>query len=373
VKPIIHYLPLLSDTAFFPPLIDVFYFLEKTEKTTKMDLTEDFFISFLYRAKRNQVKMLMKRGYKDAKKEFSNFQEEEPPENMRKKIIKGIERTDISFFDKLYDDELQVFYIISKKAVNTKMLLKKIPGIQRGRRKEKKERQKQNKKQVTEEEQVIEEEKATEEKQATEEEQATEEKQVIRQKQAVERKPKKGKQKKEYAKESDESHEELKEEDSEEFESPELEEEFEEQLEEDFEKEPVSRHSLKYLKKISIRDFNFINHIMLITNTSLTKDAYTELKGIFDNMEFFLLEELVYDPTEHFLCPEFTLLTDEEAKKFLERNNLTYEDLPIISENDPISRYYGAKAGNIFKIKRTNMLLETFSVGNITFRVVRRI
>jgi len=112
---------------------------------------------------------------------------------------------------------------------------------------------------------------------------------------------------------------------------------------------------------------------MLITNTSLTKDAYTDLKGIFDNMEFFLLEELVYDPTEHFLCPEFTLLTDEEAKKFLERNNLTYEDLPIISENDPISRYYGAKAGNIFKIKRTNMLLETFSVGNITFRVVRRI
>jgi DNA-directed RNA polymerase subunit H (RpoH/RPB5) len=247
-----------------------------------MDLSEDFFILFLYRAKRNQVKMLMKRGYKDAKEEFSSFVEEDPSDEMKNKILNGITELNISFFNRLYDNKLQVLYIISKGTVNTKTLLKKISGLHKEAKKQQK--------------------------------------------------------------------------------NPE--EELENKLE--------NKENLKYLNNINIKHFGFIKHLMLITNNPLSKSTYKELKGIIGNVEFFLLEELVYDPTEYFLCPEFTLLSDEEAKKFLERNNLTYEELPFISENDPISRYYGAKPGNIFKIKRVNILLETFSEGNIVFRAVRR-
>lgn len=275
-----------------------------------MDLNEDFFVSFLYRAKRNQVKMLMKRGYRDAKKEFSGFLGEEPSEEMKNKIIDGINSLDISFFDNFYDNELQVFYIISKKALNTKFLLKKIFPVQRGKRVRRKDQLFSNDLEQQEFEEELEE-----------------------QEEALENQKRKRRQGRKT-----------------------------------IQKQPEEE---EYQKKLTIKDFYLLNHIMLITNTSLTKDAYSELKGIFENIEFFLLEELTYDPTEHFLCPEFILLKDEEAKAFLEKNNLTYEDLPIISRYDPISRYYGAKTGDIFKIKRTNMLLETFSEGNVTFRVVR--
>jgi DNA-directed RNA polymerase subunit H (RpoH/RPB5) len=72
------------------------------------------------------------------------------------------------------------------------------------------------------------------------------------------------------------------------------------------------------------------------------------------NITVFLDNEMTYDPTEHYLTPEHIPLSVEEQRDFLERNNISIDQLPIILTNDKIVRYYGFRQGQVIKIKRTN-------------------
>jgi DNA-directed RNA polymerase I, II, and III subunit RPABC1 len=210
-------------------------------------------IRILYRVKRNQVKMLTKRGYKDAEEEFKKFLSEEPNEYYTEIISKGIREYDFSFFDKIYDNILIVIYYISPKRPAMKSL---------------------------------------------------------------------------------------------------------------------GSYVLK--KAISMAGDEYLTYkIMIVVNKPVSHREISDLKDI--DYRVFTLDELYYDPTEHYLNSQFYLMNENDSLEFLKRNNISFDDLPIISEEDPIAKYYDAKEGQIFRIERNNLLVETFSDGNVIFRGVRKI
>ena len=54
----------------------------------------------------------------------------------------------------------------------------------------------------------------------------------------------------------------------------------------------------------------------------------------------------------HIPVPKHELLSDADAKKLLEEYNAKKRELPKIFVSDPVSRYFAAKVGQIFKITR---------------------
>lgn len=79
--------------------------------------------------------------------------------------------------------------------------------------------------------------------------------------------------------------------------------------------------------------------------------------------------ELYSNPTKHFLVPTHELLS-EEAEIDLFKNS-TFGDkskLPKIKISDPICRWFGAKLGNVFMIRRN--VLDGSALFEISYRVV---
>lgn len=59
-----------------------------------------------------------------------------------------------------------------------------------------------------------------------------------------------------------------------------------------------------------------------------------------------------FDIIQHVLVPEHTVLSDEEAKKVLEKFNISPAQLPAIKASDPIAKVLNAEAGKIIKVER---------------------
>jgi len=83
------------------------------------------------------------------------------------------------------------------------------------------------------------------------------------------------------------------------------------------------------------------------TSFNSTSTVKYELK-----MELFYYSEMSFNKIDHYLVPKHELMTTEEVKKLLAEMNCTKEQLPKIDKNDPISKYYGAQVGNVFRIYR---------------------
>lgn len=66
----------------------------------------------------------------------------------------------------------------------------------------------------------------------------------------------------------------------------------------------------------------------------------------------FYYSEISVNKTKHTLVPHHILLTTEEANNFLINNNIKKDEMAIISQSDPIVKYYGGKIGDVFKIIR---------------------
>lgn len=118
-----------------------------------------------------------------------------------------------------------------------------------------------------------------------------------------------------------------------------------------------------------------IKHFIVISNNPLSSEAKSAIDSLrpMKNFEFFLYSQLVYNPTEHYLTPKHTLLKYEEAKKVLEENRLIFSQLPVISSEDPIARWYGAKSGDVMRIERKILLAESMVQNMIVYRAVRNI
>jgi DNA-directed RNA polymerase subunit H (RpoH/RPB5) len=139
-------------------------------------------------------------------------------------------------------------------------------------------------------------------------------------------------------------------------------------------KKPLIKSLGSYiLKKLMsmVGDSYLSYNLIIVINKPMSSKEVSELRSL--NYQIFTFEELYYDPTEHYLNSRFYLMSDDESLEFLKRNKISFDDLPIITEEDPIAKYYGAKEGQIFRIERNNLLTETFSDGNVIFRGVRKV
>lgn len=87
--------------------------------------------------------------------------------------------------------------------------------------------------------------------------------------------------------------------------------------------------------------------IFRIMPSKTTSDMLEQLK-----IQYFFINNLVFNPTKHSLVPEHRLLKVNEAKEVLNRYNSTRLQLPKISRSDVIAKYYGFRTGDVIEIKR---------------------
>lgn len=122
---------------------------------------------------------------------------------------------------------------------------------------------------------------------------------------------------------------------------------------------------------IKFMSVNNLYHIILISETPLTPDAVKSFEDAPSlRMESFLYDELTYNRNDHFLVPKHVLLTPNEASEYLKKNKLNISNLEAISYLDPISRWYGAVPGQIFRIYRENLSVPSLIDNYVTHRQV---
>lgn len=128
----------------------------------------------------------------------------------------------------------------------------------------------------------------------------------------------------------------------------------------------IIRGILSYMEK------HEIHNVIFITETSLTPDSGSHMKELPSfNIEHFMYQNLVFDVTEHFLVPKHRLMTSGQTREFLQGNDINIDKLPVISEMDPISRYYGAKTGQIFEIERFDVTGIAIAQTAVSHRAVK--
>lgn len=131
---------------------------------------------------------------------------------------------------------------------------------------------------------------------------------------------------------------------------------------------------------------NGVQWAILISEQDISSEAAKNLQKISAiHFQHFFDEELMYNPTKHYLVPKHEVLSPEETSDFLKRNNLKLSQLPIIKfidpigkplekdkekKIDPIVKYYGFLPGQIVRIYRENFITETLVDSYITYRLV---
>ena len=116
-----------------------------------------------------------------------------------------------------------------------------------------------------------------------------------------------------------------------------------------------------YVKNIIIKSEDMkIEHLMIISRDKLTPFANRHIQQSPLKIEFFLFEELMFNITKHHLVSKHILLLLNESQEVIEYYGK--KNLPQIKHKDPISRYYDAEIGNIFRIYRNE--------GGIYYRLV---
>jgi DNA-directed RNA polymerase I, II, and III subunit RPABC1 len=101
-------------------------------------------------------------------------------------------------------------------------------------------------------------------------------------------------------------------------------------------------------------------HILLVIKEKLTsfsnvqKNIDKEDKNL--ELEIFLIKELKINISKHFLVPKHEIIMDQEEvkdiiKEFKVKNKTQF---PIITKEDPMSKYLYAKSGDLLRITRNS-------------------
>lgn len=83
-------------------------------------------------------------------------------------------------------------------------------------------------------------------------------------------------------------------------------------------------------------------------------------------IECFEQSELLVNVTAHTLVPRHEILSDADKSALLVKYKLRDSQLPRIQVVDPISRYFGAQKGQVFKIIRLSETAGRY----VTYRIV---
>jgi DNA-directed RNA polymerase I, II, and III subunit RPABC1 len=113
-------------------------------------------------------------------------------------------------------------------------------------------------------------------------------------------------------------------------------------------------------KKITADIKTKYNLLFVILKENLTENnkntTHSLLQDISHEYQIFNIKELQTNITKHILQPKFEVISDnEDIKEIYSKYGLLIDDklkqaFPFILKNDPVSRYFGLKPGNLLKI-----------------------
>jgi DNA-directed RNA polymerase subunit H (RpoH/RPB5) len=116
----------------------------------------------------------------------------------------------------------------------------------------------------------------------------------------------------------------------------------------------ISRKLTTIRKVVDIEDFldKPFYKFVIVSNIALkVEKQFMEYK----NTELFYGNELQINLIDHILIPKHFLLNQEEVKQLEEAYNFDIKNAKRMFINDPVSRYYNAKIGDIFRIERPSL------------------
>lgn len=95
------------------------------------------------------------------------------------------------------------------------------------------------------------------------------------------------------------------------------------------------------------------NHVIVVAERSLTIQARKKFSKDYPlyRLEYFLYQELSFNPLDNELVPHHQILTEQQKKKLFS-GELTPENLSKIYSNDKICRFLGGLEGDVFLILR---------------------
>lgn len=95
-----------------------------------------------------------------------------------------------------------------------------------------------------------------------------------------------------------------------------------------------------------------VHSLILITPAKMNPSCKVFIKSLSLVIEHFLLEELLFNISQHILVPRHRLLRKEEEAPLLARLMATPNNLATILTTDAMCRYIGGRPGEIVEIER---------------------
>jgi DNA-directed RNA polymerase I, II, and III subunit RPABC1 len=119
----------------------------------------------------------------------------------------------------------------------------------------------------------------------------------------------------------------------------------------------LSKFKFTDIKKYLIEEK--INHVLVITKDKLTNTNYKSFEQEeYNNIEYeyFIFNELMFNISKHVLVPKHEIIIDnqEVIDIMTEYKIKNKAQFPLISKDDPMSRYLNAKSGNLIRITRNS-------------------
>jgi DNA-directed RNA polymerase I, II, and III subunit RPABC1 len=129
-------------------------------------------------------------------------------------------------------------------------------------------------------------------------------------------------------------------------------------------KEVVNRQDIITFRNTINDTYGEDTNVIYVVKVKPNTFVYKEIK---EQDEIFLMSELVFNRTKHRLVPKHVLMTEVEKRDVLSTYDCRDTQIPRMVTTDYIARYFGAKAGDMFKIFRPSPSSGMY----ITYRVVK--
>lgn len=147
-------------------------------------------------------------------------------------------------------------------------------------------------------------------------------------------------------------------------------------IEDLYSEKKISKDEIRVFGKL-FADLKNCNWCVLISPGQLSTDALKTAKSLeysgHIHVQIFYDDEVHAVPINAMLGSQLMkVLTDDEEEEFFKENRILKSQLPKISKEDPISKYYGLKIGQIIKLKRKNIIGKTYLNETYCYKLVRR-
>ena len=107
-----------------------------------------------------------------------------------------------------------------------------------------------------------------------------------------------------------------------------------------------------YINQIREKHIGNTDELIIVVQNK-PNSTLLKIKKEFKNIQIFWLRNLIVNITHHKLNPQFRKLTEDEINTILNKYNISSRyQLPIMLNDDPISKYFGFKSGVVCEVSR---------------------